>query len=212
MNYAAIVPLKKASERVPRKNWRTLGGRPLYTHILESLIGVKAIDPIIIDTDSEREFPEAAHPRVIIRRRPDHLRGHHVSMNRIIGAILADHPAPAYLQTHATNPFISSETIARALDEYERDTTSLFSVTRHQARFYWDTGSPINHDPDDLVPTQELESLYEENSCLYCFTRRSFECWNSRIGPQARMFETPLSESLDIDTEDDWKLAEAFLG
>lgn len=209
MNYTAILPLKEHSERVPRKNWRTFGDRPLYQHILSSLLAVAAIDQVVIDTDSTREFP--SHPRLVVRERPMHLRGDHVSMNRIIGSAIDEFPAAAYLQTHSTNPLISAETIARALEFYERDITSTYSVTRHQARMYYPNGDPLNHDPDDLLPTQELEPIFEENSCLYLFTSRSFKSWNSRIGPQARMFETPLAESLDIDTEDQWKIAEALI-
>jgi CMP-N-acetylneuraminic acid synthetase len=120
-----------------------------------------------------------------------------------------------YLMTHTTNPAITAATIERAVGVYEagladgRD--SLFSVNRHQTRFYTGDGKPVNHDPDDLIPTQDLPPWYEENSCLYLFSDTSFRRTNARIGRNPIMFETPKLESVDIDEPEDWRLAESIL-
>jgi CMP-N-acetylneuraminic acid synthetase len=81
-------------------------------------------------------------------------------------------------------------------------------VNRYQTRFYRVDGSAINHDPENLVRTQDLELWFEENSSLYIFTAESFAKTNARIGARPIMFETPRLESIDIDTEPDWRLAE----
>jgi CMP-N-acetylneuraminic acid synthetase len=65
----------------------------------------------------------------------------------------------------------------------------------------------VNHDPDNLVRTQDLEPWFEENSNLYIFTRESFTKTNARIGKQAMMFESAKFESIDIDTPVDWDFA-----
>ncbi|MEQ1842197.1 MAG: hypothetical protein ABL994_17465, partial [Verrucomicrobiales bacterium] len=85
---------------------------------------------------------------------------------------------------------------------------SLFTVNRHQTRFYRPDGSPVNHDPDRLIPTQDLEPWYEENSCLYVFSGPSFASKRARIGNKPIFFETPRIESADIDTEIEWHQAE----
>ena len=51
----ALVPMRHSSERVPGKNYRPLGGRPLFHHIVSTLLACPAIDQIVIDTDSERD-------------------------------------------------------------------------------------------------------------------------------------------------------------
>ena len=65
----------------------------------------------------------------------------------------------------------------------------------------------MNHDPDNLIPTQELEPWFEENSNLYIFTADSFAKTNARIGKQSMMYEGPYFESVDIDTPQDWDFA-----
>ena len=68
----------------------------------------------------------------------------------------------------------------------------------------------MNHDPNRLIRTQDLDPLYEENSNLYLFTKESFNRTGARIGRNPLLFETPISENIDIDNEDDWARAEAL--
>jgi CMP-N-acetylneuraminic acid synthetase len=71
------------------------------------------------------------------------------------------------------------------------------------------TASAVNHDPDNLIRTQDLEPWFEENSNLYIFNRDSFAKTKARIGKQPMMFEGPAFESIDIDTPQDWDFAVA---
>ena len=208
--------MKGHSERVPGKNLRPLGGKPLFFWIVEALERVEAVERIIINTDSDEIAEQAReHFGVVIHRRPAAICGDFVSMNRIIEHDMAQAPqAEHFLQTHATNPLLSSATIAAAVQRYFEDLPtydSLFSVTRHQARFYDADERPLNHDPTTLLRTQDLPPLFEENSNLYLFSRASFTATGARIGRRPRLFETDPRESVDIDVEADWRLAEAWL-
>ena len=69
----------------------------------------------------------------------------------------------------------------------------------------------MNHDPAILMRTQDLEPVYEENSCIYIFERVAFLRRENRIGKTPMMFEIPPDESLDIDTEQDFQIIEEFL-
>jgi hypothetical protein len=84
---------------------------------------------------------------------------------------------------------------------------SLFTVNKHQARFYSTSGIPINHNPKNLIPTQNLEPWFEENSNLYIFSKNSFHSTKARIGSRPVMYVMTKLESVDIDTEDDWNFA-----
>ena len=48
----AIVPMRHSSERVRGKNYRELGGKPLFRHIVDSLLEASTVDCVVIDTDS----------------------------------------------------------------------------------------------------------------------------------------------------------------
>jgi CMP-N-acetylneuraminic acid synthetase len=122
-------------------------------------------------------------------------------------------PADLYVMTHATNPLLSVRTIHCAIDAYygalaQGRADSLFAVNRFQSRFYRADASAVNHDPANLIRTQDLEPWFEENSNLYLFSRASFEKTNARIGAQPMLFETPRLESMDIDDQEGWTLAE----
>ena len=131
---AAIVPMRHDSERVRGKNYRPLGDRPLYHHILDTLLACPRIDRVIIDTDSDliRQDAAEAFPRVEVVERPVHLRAGTVPMNDVLLNDVRRIDADLYLQTHSTNPFLRTESITRAIDELRRDEShdSLFGVTR----------------------------------------------------------------------------------
>ena len=93
----------------------------------------------------------------------------------------------------------------------EQGYDSLFSVNRHQTRFYRADGTPINHDPDNLIPTQDLEPWFEENSCFYLFSKGSFAATRARIGEKPILYETPKLEAIDIDEQEDWDMATRML-
>ena len=157
----ALVPMKGHSERVPNKNLRPFCGKPLYHWIILSLQKSRRVKDIVVNTDS----PEIAEnirrnfDRVKIIDRPDEIRGDFVSMNPIIAYDLSQLPGEHFLQTHSTNPLLNTETIDAGIELYFRNLgtyDSLFAVTRHNARFYLSDGRPINHDPQEMLRTQDL--------------------------------------------------------
>ena len=212
----ALLPMKAHSERVPGKNFRKIAGKPLVFWVLDTLLGVDSISRVVINTDARRELAAvgiADSDRILIRDRRADLCGDLVSMNLIIADDLDSVSADRYVMTHTTNPLLSAETIEDALDRFDRNDSadSLFTVNRIQTRFYREDGSAVNHDPGNLVRTQDLEPWFEENSCLYVFTASSFAGTAARIGRKPMMYETSPLESQDIDEASDWVVAEALL-
>jgi CMP-N-acetylneuraminic acid synthetase len=211
----ALLPMKANSERVKGKNFRDFCGKPLFRWILDTLLEVKEIDQVIINTDARQILADNGltdTDRITIRDRKPEICGDLVSMNLVLADDVANVPADVYLMTHTTNPLISAETIRKALAAFQEarvagKADSLFTVDKVQTRFYRADCSPVNHDPDNLIPTQHLEPWFEENSNLYLFTGDSFAKTNARIGKQPMMYEGPFFESIDIDTPADWDFA-----
>ncbi|MCG8455998.1 MAG: acylneuraminate cytidylyltransferase family protein [Holophagales bacterium] len=219
LSLVALLPMKAHSERVPGKNFRSLAGKPLFRWMLDTLISMPEVDRVVINTDARTILEEhgvgsrIGGEKVRIRDRTPELCGDFVSMNLILEDDLRAVPSELYLMTHVTNPLLSASTIRRALDALraaDGGADSLFAVNRFQSRFYDAAGKPVNHDPAQLLRTQDLDPLFEENSCLYLFSAESFARSGARIGERPRMFETPRLESIDIDDAEDWALAEAL--
>lgn len=211
----ALLPMKANSQRIKGKNFREFCGKPLFRWILDTLLDVECIDQIVINTDARQQLLQnGLQPsgRIIIRDRIPEICGDDVSMNLVIADDIKSVSADTYLMTHTTNPFLSVDTIHRAIANFElakanSGADSLFTVDKIQGRFYREDCTPVNHDPDKLIPTQNLEPWYQENSNLYLFTHDSFTNTNARIGKRPVMFESPLLESIDIDTPADWDFA-----
>lgn len=213
----ALLPMKANSERVKDKNFRKFNGKPLFRWMLDTLLAIKEIDHVVINTDAREILIENGlieTDRVVIRDRKQEICGDMVSMNLIIEDDIDNVDADIYLMTHTTSPLITVNTVVGALKCFQKqqnskdgNADSLFTVDKIQTRFYREDCSAVNHDPNNLLRTQDLEPWFEENSNLYIFTKESFTSTKSRIGKKPMMYETPKSESIDIDTPDNWNFA-----
>jgi len=218
----ALLPMKKISERVPNKNIKLLHGKPLYEYVLDMLQNCNTFDFTVVNTDCEYisdRLQKRYGDFVKIIERPDYLCGNDVSMNRIIEYDISIFKSyNKFLQTHSTNPLLTKATVLKALNIFENgifnDTIdSLFSVNVIQSRLYYDNINPINHSPNTLIKTQDLEEIYEENSCFYVFSKEGFEKTKSRIGSSPGIYKMSRSslEAIEIDTPDDWELVDKIM-
>jgi len=212
----ALVPMRHHSQRVPGKNYRPLAGKPLYLHIIDKLLSCPGIAQVAVDTDSPPiiEGLRQNYPQVLVIERPAHLRPDATPMNEVLVYDTSQVEADFYLQTHSTNPLLSTESINGAikkfLDNYPA-CDSLFSVTRIQTRLWDQLGRAINHNPSILLQTQDLPPVYEENSCLYIFTRQNLLARRNRLGERPMMYEISAAEAWDIDNEIDFTVVDALM-
>ena len=72
-------------------------------------------------------------------------------------------------------------------------------------------GRPVNHNPAILLQTQDLPPIYEENSCIYIFTRQDLLKRRNRLGERPYLFEIDAAEAWDIDEELDFKISELLM-
>jgi CMP-N-acetylneuraminic acid synthetase len=213
-NIVALVPMRHDSVRVPGKNYRPMAGKPLFRHIVDSLLACPLLTKVVIDTDSPTIVDQCRGlDRVKILTRPDHLRADTVPMNEVLLHDTAEVRADYYLQTHSTNPLLKPQTLTRAIETFLDNRLvydSLFSVTRLQTRLWDPLARAVNHNPAILLRTQDLPPLYLENSCIYLFTRQTLVERRNRIGERPMMFEIDVIEGWDIDDEAGFIVAEAL--
>jgi CMP-N-acetylneuraminic acid synthetase len=119
-----------------------------------------------------------------------------------------------FLQTHVTSPFIKHETIDSAIKVYfeglSRGIDSVMGVNRFQTRFYDQNKNPINHNPNIMVPSQDMPPIYEDNSSFYINSVDNFMTYKNRVGKNPIFIEISKLESIDIDDEEDFTLCEAI--
>jgi CMP-N-acetylneuraminic acid synthetase len=212
----ALVPIRHHSQRVPGKNYRPLAGKPLFHHILATLLACPEISEVVVDTDSPpvmdglRQYFPAVH----ILERPEALCADNVPMNEILAYDTSQIEADFYLQTHTTNPLLRPATISGAIQALQASFPvydSLFSVTRLKTRLWDQLGRAINHNPAILLQTQDLPPVYEENSCLYIFTRQTLLTRRNRLGERPLLYEIDSAEAWDIDEELDFVITDSIM-
>ena len=209
----ALMPMKGHSERVKGKNVRELCGRPLFHWMMDSLLNSRYITRIVVNSDSDEIGKGAERLGAVYVRRPPQLLGDMVRANPLIAWDLQHSDGEYFLQTHCTNPLLTSKTVDLAIERFFEpgDHDSLFSVNPFRTRFYQSNGRPINHELECDLRSQDMPPIFEENSCLYLFSRESFVRTGRRIGERPILFPIDPLEGVDIDEEYQWVIAEALM-
>ena len=206
----AVMPIKLINERCPGKNTRMLGGKPLFMHELQSLKDTGLCDEIYVycsDNIMASMVPEG----IKFLQRPDYLDLPTSNFTQIIKCFMESIDSEIYVYAHATAPFIKVETIIECIKAVETQKyDSAFCAIRIQD-FLWCDGRPLNFDATDLPRTQDLKPIFQETSGVYVFSADVFKKYGRRIGDNPYIKEVTIKEAVDIDTPDDFFLAEKML-
>lgn len=211
MKIVAVVPMKLNNRRLPQKNTKSFtNGQPLCSYILETLKTIKEIDDIYVYCSSS-EITEYIPSGVKYLRRSEELDYDNTSMTDVLKAFAMDVEADVYVMTHTTAPFISNTSISEGLrkvisGEYD----SSFSAKQVQD-FMWIEGEkkPFNYDLNNIPRTQDLKPLLMETSGFYIYTKSVINDFGRRIGNNPYIVKVGEVESIDIDEEEDFFIADA---
>ena len=205
-----FVPIKNSSQRVPGKNFRIFNGEPLYKH---SLLAYSEFE-VYVDTDSTEIIYElekdSRFSNVTVYRRKTSLIGDTVSVCDLIKNFIIQYKIDEPLaQLHVTSPFLNGDLVKKAF-KYMDNHDSVVSCNSYQSRFWRKEEygfCPVNHNPLKLEQTQDLPTMFEENSAFYIFDPSVVLSTGSRIGQNPYFYSIAEPYNVDIDTEDDWNLA-----
>lgn len=215
MRTGCFVPIKANSERVPGKNFRVLGGKKLYEHILAHILEAACFDDVYVDTNSE-EIAEWAQAHGggafnIIERKPE-LAANSANGNDLLlhhFGLFPDYDF--YFQLFATAPFLSPASIRQCFDALTMsdEFDSCFTAVACHG-FFWLNRNPVNYRPGILPRSQDLTPVMEETTGLYGISRAALSKYHCRIGAKPYIHEVSKYEAVDINTEEDLMIAEAI--
>lgn len=210
MKVVALIPIKLNSQRLPHKNILPLAGYPLCWHICNTLNQVEDIDKVYVFCSDEK-VKDYIPMSTSFLRRDKYLDGDEIKGFDIYKEFIKQIDADIYILAHTTSPFIKSETVRKALScVINGSHDSAFSAQRIQT-FAWYKGKTINYDVNDVPRTQDMEPIYVETSGFFIFRKDIFTVHSRRIGFQPYIQEVSYKEAIDIDNEDDYKLAEMYV-
>ena len=210
MKIVSIIPIKMHNERLPGKNIKLLGKFPLIEYVQKSLLEIESINEHYVFCSSD-DIEKFLLPGFSYLKRDERLDLSTSNFTQIFESFSSMVNADIYVYAHATAPFIEVETIYVCLDAVKSgEYDSAFCVMKIQD-YFWKDGKPLNFNAENLPRSQDLEPIYRETSGIYVFTREVFEKFHRRIGEKPFFREVNYKEAIDINDNDDFKLAEIML-
>ena len=216
-NCLAIIPARGGSKGIPRKNIRLLGRKPLIAYSIEAALKSKYIDRTIVSTEDE-EIAEISklHGAEVIKR-PNELGEDNVPLDPVIFHAVNSIEKKEnikydfVLTIQPTSPLLTTETVNKTIEiMLNGDHDTLISV-KNETHLYW-TEVKENFIPlyKERKNRQYLDPIYKETGAILISKRESI-AEDSRIGDKIFLFKIPKEEGIDIDTYQDWWIAENLL-
>lgn len=210
MKIVAVIPMKLNNSRLPGKNIKKFSsGKPLCEYILRTVSSIELIDEIYVYCSNEsinNYIPDNVH----YLNRPTYLDSDNTSMNMVLKSFANDISADVYIMSHATSPFITSRSICIGIDAVlNKGYDSAFAVKKVQD-FFWKENQPFNYSLENIPRTQDLSPLFQETSGFYIYKSEVINNLNRRIGNNPFLVEVSEIESIDIDEEEDFIIANAI--
>lgn len=205
-----IIPIKMHNTRLPGKNIKPLGeGKVLCQYLFETLSHVKQIDEIYVycsDEGIQKYMPQGLR----FLKRPEWLDGDTVKSKDILHEFIREVEADIYALMHVTQPFLTAGHIDEVVEKVKTDVYDSGFVAREIKEFAWYGGQPVNYSLKDVVRTQELQPVYVEGE-LFVFEKEVFTVLGRRIGEHPYIQPVTWEESICIDDEEDFRMAQAAL-
>ena len=217
MNISLVIPAKGHSERIYNKNLYKINNKSLVRRACEKALQCNTITRVFLDTEDEaiiKECKDLESKGLGIIQRPKELATNFIGANELMMYALHSIPkTDLLLQTFATSPMLSAETIDRIVEDFVkiRGYDSFLTVEGF-SEYIWETGtSTPSYDLTHVPNSQDLEPLVRETHGLYgIYTDTLFEL-KRRVGDKPYFYRISTIEALDIDNEEDLKIVEALI-
>ena len=210
MKIVGIMPIKLQNERLPGKNTKLLGNKPLLQYALDNLVETSLCDKIYVYCSNE-DIINYLPKGVIFLKRDSKLDLPTSNFTQIFESFMNQIDADVYVFMHATAPFVSVDTMKECINAViNKEYDSSFCAVSIQD-FLWVDNKPLNFDPSNLPRSQDLKPIFRETSGIYVFKKSVFTNLKRRIGNNPYIKLVNYKESVDINNPEDFYLAEALL-
>jgi len=211
----AIIPARKGSKRLPKKNTKLFLGRPLITYTLKQALSSKYLDEIYVTTNDPEIIEISQKYRVKIIQRPEELATDFAKMQTVLEHVLQNIPTePDFIVLlQPTNPLRKTETIDKAIKTFIENSgrydslMPLKKIRLKKGKIIKDYYVPENKTE---IRGQDLEKEYQE--CGTIFIYKSFLVKNKILNNEKIMpfLIEDYFEAIDIDNLEDFYIAESI--
>ena len=226
MRILALIPARGGSKRVPGKNIKKLGGLPLIAWSIQAALESGVCEEVLVSTDD----PAIAEISREHGAKVPSLRPAELATDAAGSVDVALHAVDSYEATHGavdgllllqpTSPFRTAETICRAAELFAKScgdhpVIGVGVASCHPVWCFRCTAKgmePFLGWDAIAVRSQDLEPAYMLNGAIYLIAPQRLRAERTFLTPDAQpLLMDDFRQSLDIDTPDDWVLAESLL-
>ena len=214
----AMIPARLGSKRVKNKNLRLIGEKPLISYVIETAIKSEVFDDIYINSEADIFEDIAKKYGVKFYKRPAYLSEDDKTNDDFAYDFLKNVECDTLIQLLSTSPFMSVDDVTSFTNTYMNNNyETLISVKNVQIESIYD-GVPINFNQKEITPpSQDLKpiqayacGLMAWDKMKYVENMKKYNCAYHGGDGRTGFYELDGYATIDIDTEDDFKLAEVI--
>lgn len=213
-----IIPARGGSKRVPKKNIKLLGKKPLIAYTIEAASKSEYLTDFIVSTDNQEINDVASRFGARVMERPRILATDWAKTIDVILDIFRKEECDIVVCLQPTSPFRTSKDIDNALKLFLMEKCeSVISVCETGNNQAW----LLKMKDKYLVPvfnnkyfkqrSQDLPKMYIPNGAIYIASKQTLQKYKSFYTNKILPYVMPIERGLDVDNENDFAYAEISL-
>lgn len=208
----AVVPVRKGSQRVKNKNFKDFAGTNLLLIKLQMLKQIKTIDRIVVSTDSEQAIQIAKDCGVDYHIREKYYASSECNNSEFFKNLAENIDGDYLMYTPVTAPLLKVETYYDFINRFSSAQESCDSMltAAYVKDHLWLDGQPVNYDPANAPNTQDLPDIMKLTYGINIIGREDMIKYKNIVGKSPMFYRVTDEESIDIDTELDFMIAETI--
>lgn len=220
MKSIAIITARGGSKRIPKKNIKEFCGKPIIAYSIEAAVKAGIYTEVMVSTDSEEiaEIAKNYGARVPFMR-SEQTASDFATTRDVLMEVLSEYEKRGQTFNdmtciYPTAPFVTAEKLRGAMNVFWNTHSSLlipvvqFSYPPQRAYFIEDNMLHFKWEEYRYTRSQDLKPFYHEAGQFYCYNITDYLAADGAIKDRIVPYILPESEVQDIDTEEDWKMAE----
>ncbi len=212
----AMIPARLGSKRIPKKNLRYLAEKPLIQYPIDLALQIPEFESVWVNTESVALGKAIERMGAKFHQRPEEFSADNCTNREFTYHFMCHHECDYVIMVNSTSPLLRVETIHKFLQYVnENDFDTILSTVSEKAESFF-RGEALNFDIYNKVNSQMLEPIEKTVWALTAWKRSSFMQLEQQgkcpiFGGKLSTFPIPKDESCDLDTEEDWRIAEGAI-
>jgi|TARA_X000001388_G_scaffold35248_1_gene24805 CMP-N-acetylneuraminic acid synthetase len=204
----AVIPVRKGSVRVKNKNIKPFAGSSLLEIKIRQLKNVSQVDDIVVSTDCQEMAAIARGEGVKVHIRDKYHASSEATNSEFFKNLAESVECDHLMYSPVTCPLVSSETYFECLSLYKKTDIENLITTSLVKHHMWLDGQPLNYKIDDSPNSQDLPDIHKITYGICLISRENMIKYSNVITPNPTFKCLDEIESIDIDTEFDFMIAE----